>query len=197
MNANTALAALFATIVTAGFAPTAEAACNTDLEDALYRNCAERQMTSMSRQLDEVMAAIDALYDRMDQMNDNVMEVQDTMNDQAPLWRYLEVDSNSDSIRFVGANVFVQSGSGYTDGTPSGVGNLIIGYNEGDQDQSGSHNLVLGAYNGFSSYGGLVAGYDNHIGGQYATVLGGENNAALADLSTIAGGDDQTTVDAY
>ena len=43
----------------------------------------------------------------------------------------------------------------------NGLGNLVIGYNElrgaGD-DRSGSHNLVIGSRNNYSSHGGLVGG---------------------------------------
>jgi hypothetical protein len=45
----------------------------------------------------------------------------------------------------------------------NGLGNVVIGYNEprgaGD-DRSGSHNLVIGSQNNFSSYGGFMAGHD-------------------------------------
>ncbi len=60
-----------------------------------------------------------------------------------------------------GANLYVNDGSGGTDGPVNGLGNVVIGYNElrgaGD-DRSGSHNLVVGSRNNYSSYGGLVGG---------------------------------------
>jgi hypothetical protein len=62
-----------------------------------------------------------------------------------------------------GANLYVNDGSGGTDGPVNGLGNVVIGYNElrgaGD-DRSGSHNLVLGSQNNYSSFGGLVAGLE-------------------------------------
>lgn len=62
------------------------------------------------------------------------------------------------------------SGSGSTEGTVNGRGNLIVGYNErlvGDTNiRTGSHNLVVGAFNNYSSYGGQVIGYNNTISSQ-------------------------------
>ena len=51
------------------------------------------------------------------------------------------------TIRITGANWQIVDGSGSTDGTPRGVGNLIVGYNEqrgsGD-NRTGSHNIIGG-----------------------------------------------------
>jgi len=79
-------------------------------------------------------------------------------------------------ITFSGVNVHVVNGTGTTDGSVNGVGNLIVGYNElrgtGD-DRTGSHNIVVGKRHNYSAYGGLVAGYNNTISGVYASVSGG------------------------
>src|SRR5204863_296283 len=67
------------------------------------------------------------------------------------LFSYVTVDTSTNSVIFSGANVYVQSGSGATDGAVNGLGNLIVGYDEtadylgyGESDRSGSHNLVVG-----------------------------------------------------
>jgi hypothetical protein len=69
-------------------------------------------------------------------------------------------------ITISGANLYVNDGSGGTDGPTNGLGNVVIGYNEprgaGD-DRSGSHNLVIGSRHNFSSHGGLVAGRDADV----------------------------------
>src|SRR5205823_4276431 len=95
------------------------------------------------------------------------------------------------NITFKGANIHIVSGSGRTDdnGNPTGLGNLIIGYDEdpknsltGDSsdgipinaapgvpsplspgDRGGSHNLVIGGGNRFTqaAFGGFVAGERN------------------------------------
>ena len=83
------------------------------------------------------------------------------------------VSVSGNDITISGANLHVNNGTGSTDGSVNGLGNLVIGYNElrgaGD-DRSGSHNVVVGSRNNFSSYGGLVGG------------LPGGNHDALLDL---------------
>jgi hypothetical protein len=95
-----------------------------------------------------------------------------------------------------GVNVHIVSGSGRTDdnvgsgGTLTGLGNLIIGYPGEDSiyPHTGSHNLVLGDHNGYTSYGGLVAGEGNQILGPYCTITGGTGNTARNYWSSINGG---------
>ena len=62
------------------------------------------------------------------------------------------------TLKLTGMNVQVLSGSGSTGGAVNGLGNVIIGYDESPGAQTGSHNLVLGDHQAFSSYGGLIAG---------------------------------------
>ena len=94
----------------------------------------------------------------------------------------------------VTGNLHVVSGSGSTFAAPNGLGNVIIGYNEtrtssGAQNiRTGSHNLIVGAYNNYSSYGGIDAGRGSTISGGYATVTGGVNNTAKGLYSSVAGG---------
>jgi FtsZ-binding cell division protein ZapB len=74
------------------------------------------------------------------------------------------------NIIFHGANIHIVSGSGATDdyGNPTGLGNLIIGYDDDPAlrgtfpltsgDRGGSHNLVIGRGNKFTkaAFGGLL-----------------------------------------
>ncbi len=117
---------------------------------------------------------------------------------------YLEVSTDTDEVHLVGANIFIQSGSGATNGDPSdptrnasgstvnGLGNLFIGYNErsgsSPEEQLGSHNLIIGPYHSFTSYGGIIAGYGSSATEQYASVVGGLNNAASAPFASVSGG---------
>ena len=67
----------------------------------------------------------------------------------------------NDDYIITGANLYIQSGSGSTNGTVNGKGNLIIGYNElrgYDNNRTGSHNLIVGREHNYSSYGGIVVG---------------------------------------
>jgi hypothetical protein len=114
------------------------------------------------------------------------------------LEKYVEINTNDlngvkgPHLIFKGVNVHVRSGSGTTvDST--GLGNLIIGYNETAQggaalNRTGSHNLVGGQLNSFSSSGGLVFGSNNRLFGRYAAILGGEQNNATGWYSTVYGG---------
>jgi hypothetical protein len=87
------------------------------------------------------------------------------------------------NIVFTGANIHIVDGSGSTDdngGALRGLGNLVIGYVANGNGQTseieprtGSHNLIIGAGNGFTSFGGSVAGEGNEISGGYADISGG------------------------
>ena len=99
-------------------------------------------------------------------------------------------------VIFEGANVHVRSGAGSTydaiSGIPSGLGNLIVGYNEvvsdGPSDRYGSHTLVVGSEHVWMDVGGFVAGYHNNVQGRFSSILGGYNNTAFGVLSTVSGG---------
>jgi len=96
-------------------------------------------------------------------------------------------------VIFEGVNVHVRNATGQT-GTRNRLGNLIVGYNEWAEGfpRSGSHNLVVGPRNGYSSVGGLVAGELNIVSGPWASVSGGQWNTASAICSSVSGGADNT-----
>jgi uncharacterized coiled-coil protein SlyX len=102
-------------------------------------------------------------------------------------------------IIFTGANLDIRSGSGATDdnaltgGALSGLGNLIIGYDEPvtdglPQPRTGSHCLIVGAEHTFQSYGGFVAGWRNNILAPWTSVSGGLGNSASGTCSSASGG---------
>ena len=116
---------------------------------------------------------------------------------------YVTVDQNSENglngpnIVFSGANIHIVDGSGATDdngGAPLGLGNLVIGYDENASSlpRTGSHNLAVGANNGFSSVGGFVAGRFNLISGNFATVSAGIANTASGGGASVSGGSGNT-----
>ncbi len=141
--------------------------------------------------------------------NSNVMDLN----------QYLTVDSASDPrgpvVLFKGVNLQVVNGSGTTDGSVNGLGNIIIGYDEenrivkricseGNYDsqsdcedsgytwsnshKSGSHYLVIGKGNNYSQYAGMVVGLYNSSNRKYASVSGGMNNNAAGEYSSVSGG---------
>jgi len=103
-----------------------------------------------------------------------------------------------------GVNVQIVNGLGATNGYPpnpnsivssevavNGLGNLILGYDELVQftgRKTGSHNLVIGPYNSYSSFGGAVAGRFNRVEGTMGVSLGGSSNTARGINSAVLGG---------
>ena len=125
------------------------------------------------------------------------------------LLEHVKVENKGDPVPYVvfsGANVQIESGAGSQSAPVNGVGNLIVGYNEGAGTQTGSNNLILGNDQSFTSYGSILAGeantdsvaggvafgFDNKVNGPaYASsVLGGEFNTASGYLSVVGGGEE-------
>jgi len=115
-------------------------------------------------------------------------------------------------VIFHGANVHVQNGSGATatDVDPvtsvsfKGLGNFVVGYNEEqitpisyavacDRTLTGSHNIVMGDGNMFTSYGGLVIGSNHCVTGPNTSILGGTANEGAGANSAILGGTRRST----
>jgi trimeric autotransporter adhesin len=99
------------------------------------------------------------------------------------------------NIYFTGANIHIVSGSTTTVDTVTGLGNLIIGYNEPPPvifpgSRSGSHNLIIGRFNSFfqAAFGGLVVGEANIISAEGASVSGGGSNIASGTGASVSGG---------
>jgi hypothetical protein len=96
---------------------------------------------------------------------------------------------DANTLMFSGMNLQVVNGTGQTDGSPNGLGNLILGYNTGSAaDKTGSHDLVIGDDNAYTSTSGIVSGTDNRISGQYALASGGGNSATGLDSFATGGG---------
>ncbi len=131
------------------------------------------------------------------------------------------VTRSESGIHFTKMNVHIENGLGTTNGNtkypasiaPSngivnGLGNLIVGYNEDidpefhlnprpTSDKSGSHNIVVGYGNNYSSFGGLVIGQYNIISGPYSSVTGGRSNIASGRFSSISAGSTNTAISQY
>ncbi|MCP4131879.1 MAG: hypothetical protein GY754_12940 [bacterium] len=94
------------------------------------------------------------------------------------------VTRTGNTIVFSGVNVRIVNGSGTTQST-NGLGNLIVGYND---EKTGSHNIVTGDGNNFTSYGGIIGGAYNTASAKYSSILGGFENTASGEYSCISGG---------
>ncbi len=90
--------------------------------------------------------------------------------------------ATGDLVTFEGCNLAVNNGMGHTYAGINGLGNILVGYDadDGNDSKSGSHNLVIGDNHSYASYGGFVAGEDNAIMSPFSSVLGGHDNAATA-----------------
>lgn len=101
-------------------------------------------------------------------------------------------DGINETVRFTGVNVQVVSGSGATDGTINGLGNLVVGYDENNWSstslKTGAHNLVVGAGHSYESFGGFVAGFENTLRGEFSSVSGGLWSVASGLFSSVSGG---------
>ena len=102
------------------------------------------------------------------------------------------VTLEGDRLVITGVNVQIVDGSGDTDGPVNGVGNLIVGYDEDSAqvEKTGSHNLILGRRNQYTSYSGIVSGEDNSLTQPGSAVLSGTFNQANGEFSAVVGGFD-------
>ena len=110
-------------------------------------------------------------------------------------------------VIFTGVNLHLHSGRNATNdgGALSGLGNLIVGYNEAqsnpvvydeagcDRSLTGSHNIVTGDGNLFTSYGGLVVGSNHCVTSPNTSILAGDTNEAHGPNSAILGGNRNAT----
>jgi hypothetical protein len=109
-------------------------------------------------------------------------------------------DATTNEVVISGANLRIVNGLGTTN-TTNGLGNLIVGYNESRStlpnpsgrppvidNRTGSHNVVVGAGQNFSSFGGVVVGYYNEISESWASVSGGAGNTASGPYAAVSGG---------
>ena len=113
----------------------------------------------------DVTAAITALQGQVADLTNRLVALEAKL---------AHVSVSGNDITISGANLFVNSGSGTTDGAVNGLGNLIVGYNEGAADRSGSHNLVVGLGNLYHSYGGFLIGHNNRADVPFESSITGD-----------------------
>lgn len=87
--------------------------------------------------------------------------------------------------------------------TTNGTGNIIVGYNEtgtanpNGSFRTGSHNIIMGSYNAYSSIGALLVGKANTSEAPYASVVGGELNHSVGAFASITAGRYNTATGEY
>lgn len=175
---------------------------NTDSQDKHWRNnsTSEKQdswviKTNLSYK--ELIRKIEQLEQVIKRQSTLLEGLQKDIRMLNMLTTSISISEDGTNLYFTGVNVHIRNGTGSTNSdaglgaTVNELGNLIVGYNElrdSGNIRSGSHNIILGSKNNYSSYGGLVAGYRNSIIKPYATITGGTNNTADGTYSSISGG---------
>ncbi|MEM1008243.1 MAG: hypothetical protein AAGJ35_04505, partial [Myxococcota bacterium] len=118
------------------------------------------------------------------------------------LQKWMNVSDHKVEIK--NANLHVVNGTGNTTAN-NRFGNVLIGYNRNAASTTGSHNLLIGDQNSYSSYGGLALGSSNRLIGPYSMAVGnrntasiyaiatGANNAAIVPYATSIGGSNNTS----
>jgi hypothetical protein len=151
-------------------------------------NCLLALITTLQGQVTTLQTALSTANANITTLQTALTAVQS--NNALALGPYVSVDANSENglagpnVIISGANVHIESGSGTTvDST--GLGNLVVGYDEDsmepatiDVNRTGSHNLIVGPQHEFTASGGVVIGFANFTGANYAGVTGGECNTA-------------------
>lgn len=94
------------------------------------------------------------------------------------------------TINFAGVNVQVTNGLLATDSV-NACGNLIVGYNEEDDEdeRTGSHNLIVGRQHSYTSSGAIIGGFDNRVDDRGGAVLAGFGNRVTGQGGAICGGE--------
>ena len=158
----------------------------------------QSQVTTLQGQISSLQTSNSSLQSEVTALQNQLIAAQPVL----ALAPYVSVTTDlqngvvGPNIIFTGANIHIHSGSGSTNdgGMLVGRGNLIIGYDElpllHPPNRGGSHNLVIGLGNNFTSsaFGGLVAGEQNTVSAEGASVTGGYINTASGIVASITGG---------
>jgi hypothetical protein len=158
-----------------------------------HDNGVNTQIAALAAEVDSLKGLIATLQEDMTAVQGEVLTNASSIGDHATDITGLEqktkyVSVSGTNMYVTGANLSIRNGAGRTPYV-NGLGNLIVGYNEVYKTtRTGSHNLVIGSYNSYTSYGGLVAGSMNTVSGIFSSVSGGYKNEASGKYSSVTGG---------
>src|SRR5581483_10888247 len=153
-----------------------------------YLESRTKNLEAQSQQLQSQNQALQSKITTLQSQNQAAQAQITQLNNKTQYMNVSTVD-NGPGVVFEGANVYIRNGQGSTE-TNNGLGNLIVGYNENQHSKTrtGSHNLVIGTDNDYTSYGGMSAGKQNASSAPYALALGGTMNSAQAAYSATLSG---------
>ena len=153
-------------------------------------------LTNQANDVNGFGARVDALQARIEELEALVATLEARIVPNLATYLRIGTHNGQPAALFEGVNVMVVNGTGTTQGATNGLGNLIVGYDEfgGNprDNKSGSHNFVVGTEHSYGSLGGFVAGRNNTVSREYASVSGGEDNIASGRSSSVSGGRSNT-----
>jgi hypothetical protein len=183
---------------------------------------ARNELTVASTARQSLQVQFSAIQRQMEALTNEVRGLR--ANSVLDLNGYLTFDISSGypTALFRGINVQIVNGTGETQ-TATGTGNLIVGYNRpsagsficslgvtesaascqangglwAQSHKSGSHNIIGGDFNSYSSWGGLVLGMENAMSAPFGMVGGGARNRAEGSFASISGGSFNTASGVY
>jgi len=170
-----------------------------DIEDIETVNTTQtNNIALLSGRVDAVESENTSLSERIDAIDILIATLSNKVDALELLTGSMSLDGND--LFFTGINLHIRNGLGYTCGaascaaaTTNGTGNLILGYNEIDTIdtpnpvRTGSHNIVVGYYNQYSSYGSLIIGQENYSAAGFTLNHGSKNTASQGFSATISG----------
>lgn len=144
-----------------------------------------QQLAESNKKLAALTATVDSLDATVHTIDTRVKLAEQTLSP-------IDYDARSKSVVFTGVNVQIRNGAGATDGDTDGTGNLIIGWNESDEDdgRTGSHNLIVGSHHDWTGHSGIATGVDHDLLTDAGATLGGEGNAVSGHGAVLIGGQD-------
>ena len=183
---------------------------------------ARNELTAANTARQSLQVQFSAIQRQMEALSTEVRGLRS--NSVLDLNGYLTFDISSGypTALFRGVNVQIVNGTGETQ-TATGTGNLIVGYNRpsvgsficslgvtesaatcqanhglwAQSHKSGSHNIIGGDFNSYSSWGGLVMGMENAMSAPFASIGGGARNRAEGSFASISGGSFNTASGVY
>jgi len=183
---------------------------------------ARNELTAASTARQSLQVQFSAIQRQMEALTTEVRGLRG--NSVLDLNGYLTFDISSGypTALFRGINVQIVNGTGETQ-SATGTGNLIVGYNRpsvgsficslgvtesaatcqangglwAQSHKSGSHNIIGGDFNSYSSWGGLVLGMENAMSAPFGTIGGGARNRAEGSFASISGGSFNTASGVY
>jgi len=183
---------------------------------------ARNELTAANTARQSLQVQFSAIQRQMEALSTEVRGLRS--NSVLDLNGYLTFDISSGypTALFRGVNVQIVNGTGETQ-TATATGNLIVGYNRpsvgsficslgvtesaatcqanhglwAQSHKSGSHNIIGGDFNSYSSWGGLVMGMENAMSAPFASIGGGARNRAEGSFASISGGSFNTASGVY